>query len=117
MRSRYSLGLALFTGLSSLLTLLGCQGLRSQPQGSSTTGNLQSLNHIIIFAQENRSLDHYFGAMRQYWAQNGIADQSFDGLPQFNPASGATPLQGPASSNSGLRSRHPFPAIDCVASP
>lgn len=110
MRSRYSLGLALFTGLSSLLTLLGCQGLRSQPQGSSTTGNLQSLNHIIIFAQENRSLDHYFGAMRQYWAQNGIADQSFDGLPQFNPATGATPLQGPPPAIPGCDPSHPFPA-------
>lgn len=54
----------------------------------------QSLNHIIIFAQENRSLDHYFGYMRQYWAANNIPDQSFDGLPQFNPASGIAPLQG-----------------------
>ncbi len=109
MRSRYSLGLALFTGLSSLLTLLGCQGLRSEPQGPST-GNLQSLNHVIIFVQENRSLDHYFGAMRQYWAQNGIADQSFDGLPQFNPATGATPLQGPAPAIPGCDPSQPFPA-------
>jgi phospholipase C len=93
MKSRYSLGLALLSGL----TLFGCQGLRSGTSSTPPpTGSLQSLNHIIIFAQENRSLDHYFGAMRQYWAQNGIADQSFDGLPQFNPASGIAPLQGPA---------------------
>lgn len=72
-------------------------------------GSLQSLNHIIIFAQENRSLDHYFGAMRQYWAQNGIADQSFDGLPQFNPASGIAPLQGPAPSIPGCNPSEPFP--------
>ncbi|MGB8989539.1 MAG: hypothetical protein WCC37_23275, partial [Candidatus Sulfotelmatobacter sp.] len=51
-----------------------------------------SLNHIIFFAQENRSFDHYFGYMRQYWANNGIPDQSFDGLPQFNPTSGIAPL-------------------------
>ncbi len=64
--------------------------LSSSASVTATFGaTLQSgLNHIIIFAQENRSLDHYFGAMRQYWSQNGIADQSFDGLPQFNPASG-----------------------------
>ncbi len=55
------------------------------------SGSLQSLNHIIIFAQENRSLDHYFGAMRQYWSKAGFADQQFDGLPQFNPLSGNIP--------------------------
>jgi len=48
-------------------------------------GSLQSINHIIFFAQENRSFDHYFGYMRQYWANQGIQDQAFDGLPQFNP--------------------------------
>jgi phospholipase C len=58
-------------------------------------GTLQSLNHIILFADENRSLDHYFGFMRQYWANTGVPDQSFDGLPQFNPTSGTVPLQGP----------------------
>jgi len=51
--------------------------------------SLQSINHIIFIAQENRSFDSYFGALRQYWAQNNIADQSFDGLPQFNPPANA----------------------------
>jgi phospholipase C len=57
-------------------------------------GSLQNnINHIILFAQENRSLDHYFGAMQQYWAQNGYGTngQTFDGLPQFNPTPGAAP--------------------------
>ena len=72
--------------------------------------SLQSLNHIIIFAQENRSFDHYFGAMREYWAQNSIPDQSFDGLPQFNPASGIAPLQGPAPSVPGCDPTQPYPA-------
>ena len=67
------------------------------------TSGLASLNHIVFFAQENRSLDEYFGAMRQYWADNGIPDQSFDGLPQFNPASGAPPLRGPAPTNPRLQ--------------
>jgi phospholipase C len=70
-------------------------------------GSLQNLNHIIIFAQENRSFDHYFGYMRAYWAANGIADQSFDGLPQFNPASGIAPLQGPAPTNPGCDPSNP----------
>lgn len=70
---------------------------------------MQSLNHIIIFAQENRSFDQYFGELRQYWSQNGIPDQSFDGLPQFNPASGTAPLQGPAPSIPGCDLSKPFP--------
>jgi phospholipase C len=64
-------------------------------------GSVQNLNHIILFADENRSLDHYFGFMRQYWANIGNPDQSFDGLPQFNPASGNPPLLGPAPSIPG----------------
>ena len=34
------------------------------------------LNHIIFMAQENRSLDHYFGALRAYWRANKFADIS-----------------------------------------
>ena len=56
--------------------------------------SLQSINHIIFFSQENRSFDSYFGAMRQYWAQNGIPDQQFDGLAQFNPP--ANPALAPS---------------------
>jgi len=56
--------------------------------------SLNSLNHIIFLAQENRSFDEYFGYMRQYWASNGIPDQQFDGLPQFTPASQCTTTNG-----------------------
>ena len=68
------------------------------------------VNHIIFLAQENRSLDHYFGALRQYWAENGYPDQSFDGLPQFNPQSGAPPLFGPPPTNPGCDPSSPPPA-------
>ena len=72
-----------------------------------------SINHIIFIGQENRSFDHYFGALRQYWAQNGYPDQSFDGLPQFNPTTGAAPLAGPAPTNPGCNASQPPPA-DCA---
>src|SRR4051794_13493128 len=75
-----------------------------------------SINHIVFMAQENRSLDHYFGALRGYWAQNGYPDQSYDGLPQFNPVSGAAPLNGPAPSVPGCDPLSPAPA-DCVFDP
>ena len=84
----------------------------------TSLGSLQALNHIIIFAQENRSFDQYFGALREYWAQNGIADQSFDGLPQFNPPSGTAPLQGPAPSIPGCDPSKPFPQYTaCYSDP
>jgi phospholipase C len=73
------------------------------------TVGLQSINHIIFMAQENRAFDHYFGAMREYWAQNGYSDQQFDGLPQFNSPAGQPPTNpgcDPTTSN-------PFPPNDC----
>jgi phospholipase C len=60
------------------------------------TNAYQSLNHIILFSQENRSLDHYFGAMLGYWSANGYGTggQTFDGLPQFNPGGTAPSVPG-----------------------
>jgi phospholipase C len=51
--------------------------------------------------------------MREYWAANGYHDQSFDGLPQFNPTSGAPPLKGPAPSLPGCNPADPPPSA-CV---
>jgi phospholipase C len=81
--------------------------------------NVSVLNHIIFLAQENRSFDHYFGELREYWSQNGYPDQSFDGLPQFNPTSGIPPLYGPPPTNPGCNPNDPYqpppePFQDCV---
>src|SRR3954467_3897644 len=78
-------------------SLAGCRGVTS----GGGEDQIKQINHIIVLAQENRGFEHYFGAMRQYWAANGYPDQSFDGLPQFNPATGAPPLLGPPPSNLG----------------
>ncbi len=62
--------------------------MTANPQVGATFTQAQGLNllnHIVFLAQENRSFDHYFGALREYWAQNGYPDQPIDGLPQFNP--------------------------------
>jgi phospholipase C len=82
-------------------------------QPAPQTGGVTSLNHIVILAQENRSLDSYFGVLRQYWRNHGYADISFDGLPQFNPTSGQPPLLGPVPSNPGCDPAFPPPA-DCT---
>ena len=100
-----------------MMVLNSCGGsAASNSNGNPPPNNkgLKSINHVIFMIQENRGFDHYFGAMRQYWANNGIPDQSFDGLAQFNPAAGAAPLQGPAPTNPGCDPAFPFPANDCT---
>ena len=95
------------------LSLSGA-GLAAQQQPDSTPAQtVNVLNHIIFMAQENRSLDHYFGALRLYWKTHGFTDQSFDGLPQFNPTSGLAPLYGPPPTNPGCDPAFPPPS-DCT---
>lgn len=72
--------------------------------------SLAAINHIIFMAQENRSFDHYLGALRAYWAANNIADQSLDGLPQFNPTTGIPPYYEPPPTNPGCDPAFPPPA-------
>ena len=75
----------LIIGSSALLAATAwAQSPTPQTQSTAVPG-VSRLRHIIVLAQENRSFDQYFGELREYWAQNGYPDQSFDGLPQFNP--------------------------------
>jgi len=99
--------------------LVGCRGVgtdANSPPPPPPSGDITQIKHIIILAQENRGFEHYFGAMRQYWADNGFPDRSFDGLPQFNPASGTAPLQGPVPTNPGCDPAFPAPGNDCKIS-
>lgn len=96
-------------GCTALLIALlsGCVGLTgsagNQPP-PPPNGGIQNINHIIFLAQENRSFDSYFGAMRGFWAAKGVADQQFDGLPQFNPPAGSQA----APTNPGCDPAFPF---------
>jgi phospholipase C len=88
-----------FTGWSGACTGAGtCSVIVTAADSVTATfgpsNGYAALNHIILFAQENRSLDHYFGAMLGYWSANGYGTngQTFNGLPQFNPpVNGVTP--------------------------
>ena len=68
-----------------MLALCGCQGLSSGPTApSNPTGSnsgINSINHIIVMVQENRSFDNYFGQLPAYWAANGFPAQQLDGMP------------------------------------
>src|SRR5262249_48049992 len=44
-------------------------GSNSAPSEQSGAASLNSLNHIVLFMQENRSFDHYFGALNVYRAK------------------------------------------------
>jgi phospholipase C len=111
-----------FAGWSGPCTGTGtCKLTLGESTTAATTfeigvAGLTKINHIVFFAQENRSLDNYFGALRQYWKQNGIPDQSFDGLPQFNPTSGAPPLFKAPPALPGCNPNNPPPS-DCVWDP
>jgi len=100
------------TGRNSACTV-SMNATRSVTATFNISQTVNVLQHIVFMAQENRSLDHYLGALRAYWAANGIHDQSFDGLPQFNPTSGIAPLYGPPPTNPGCDPAHPLPS-DCT---
>jgi phospholipase C len=68
--------------LALFLSLCGCQGVSNTSSGSGGGGgDISSVNHIIFMAQENRSVDTYFGQLPAYWAANGFPAQQFDGMP------------------------------------
>ena len=69
------------------------------PSPTPTPATLQnSVNHIIILAQENRSFDHYFGHLMQYWQKNGYPQASngttLDGMPDGAMNVGDPPAGG-----------------------
>ncbi len=47
--------------------------------GGGTPADITAVNHVIVLLQENRSFDHYFGALTQYRATNGYPN-TVDGL-------------------------------------
>src|ERR1700674_4771383 len=67
------------------LLLHGCGGLTvgsNIPPGSAACGKLTDIEHVVIFIQENRSFDHYFGSYR---GVRGFAEQS-SAFEQADPA-------------------------------
>src|SRR5437016_11310620 len=65
------------------------------PPPPPPTGSLQSVNHIIFMAQENRSMDEYFGRLPDYWAANNFSQEQFDALPLGSTNPGCNPLFPP----------------------
>jgi phospholipase C len=110
-----------------LLSLSGCGGVSAGgPTGSTPTptptptanATLQnSVNHIIILSQENRSFDHYFGHLMQYWQKNGFPQATngttLDGMPDT-----ATNVGDPAVPGDPPPTITAFPLVTmCVENP
>src|ERR1700732_3220669 len=86
-------GAAAATELGSLL-LHGCGAIgpvANPPPGPSACGSkLSDIDHVVIFIQENRSFDHYFGSYR---GVRGFSDQSA-AFRQPDPANTASSPSG-----------------------
>src|SRR5437588_4614239 len=69
--------------------LPGCGGGGTSP-GPSVCSKLTDIEHVVIFIQENRSFDHYFGSYR---GVRGFSDQS-PAFQQSDPANTTDPQTG-----------------------
>lgn len=61
---------------ASMLALAACGGGTSTSGGSgggSDPGSLQSVQHVVVMVQENRSFDHYLGHLNDYRSSQGQA--------------------------------------------
>jgi phospholipase C len=70
--------------------------------GAEAAGSLADIKHIIVFMQENRSFDHYFGTMR---GVRGFADRSVIQLP-----GGRSVFEQPTTTAG--QSQYPWPLAD-----
>ncbi|GAA0259680.1 phospholipase C, phosphocholine-specific [Saccharothrix mutabilis subsp. mutabilis] len=58
------------------------ESLRRALAAEAPTGGLETIGHVVVFMQENRSLDHYFGTLR---GVRGFNDPTAIRLPNGNP--------------------------------
>jgi len=60
--------------------LCSCHGAQQSSTSTSPppSSGIQSINHIVFMAQENRSFDSYFGELPAYWAANGYPAQQLN---------------------------------------
>jgi phospholipase C len=83
-----------FSGFSGACTGMNCQLTLSGGQSVNVSGtfaqppppqDITAINHIIVLLQENRSFDHYFGHLSDYWQAHGFPQATngtaFDGEP------------------------------------
>ena len=82
-----------FSGFNGACSGTTCQVALASGQDASVSAtfaqaqshDINSINHILVMLQENRSFDHYFGHLLDYWKANGFPQATngttFDGEP------------------------------------
>src|SRR2546421_7600875 len=76
-------GLAASAGLAGLGWASGLRGALAAP---ARAGRLRDIEHVVIFVQENRSFDHYFGThrgVRGFGDRHALRLRDRSGLPVF----------------------------------
>src|SRR5216683_1131664 len=72
-RELLKIGAATAAAEFAAVLLSGCGGGGTSPgPGPSVCSKLTDIEHVVIFIQENRSFDHYFGSYR---GVRGFSDQ------------------------------------------
>src|SRR6266446_10320466 len=90
-RELLKLGAATVVAELASFSLHGCAGGSAiSPPLPSVCSKLTDIEHVVIFIQENRSFDHYFGSYR---AVRGFSDQS-PAFRQPDPANTTNPPPG-----------------------
>lgn len=73
------------SGMSCELTVSNSQNVTVNANFAQVPQDITAINHIIVITQENRSFDHYFGHLMDYWQKNGYPQATngttFDGEP------------------------------------
>ena len=76
-REMLKLGTSAAAAELAMLALQGCGSgsvhIPSPPSGPSSCSKLSDIEHVVVFIQENRSFDHYFGGYR---GVRGFSDKS-----------------------------------------
>ncbi len=88
-RELLKIGTAMAAAELAAIMLPGCSGGGTSP-GPSVCSKLTDIEHVVIFIQENRSFDHYFGSYR---GVRGFSDQS-PAFQQPDPANTTNPPAG-----------------------
>jgi phospholipase C len=98
---REALGTAAAAGGLLGLEMLSPASVLKQALAAPARGRLKDIRHVVIFINENRSFDHYYGTYR---GVRGFADPAApkqgDGTPVFAQKFGDSPF-GPASAAYG----------------
>jgi phospholipase C len=100
-----------FSGFSGACKGTSCSIALSRDQNvtaafSVASKDLSAIKHIVFMLQENRSFDHYFGHLNDYWSKNNFP-QSTNGT--------TLDAEPPTASNNGIPA---FPLISaCVENP